>query len=291
MGNGTLARLGEAISGRLGAVELTERMTSIPVYEEGRPFRAEDQDQRVVILESSPEVELAGIGPGDKITYAFGGLFGEEVTFEVIGIARPSGFQFNPMPRVPFLSVPEHIKPTTYEMTIDVDETSLPLLRSRIEKLPGTAVFDVDEINKTIVSVVKQLAVLPFVIGAICLIVAVVVSGNSVALSTMERRSDIAILKTLGMQRERVLAMLIGESILLGLVSGVIGVMLSWVLLRLTMMLTYAMNGAEGMFSVSFPALGIAALFLMCPAIAGLAALVTAWPASAQKPLHLIREN
>jgi hypothetical protein len=47
--------------------------------------------------------------------------------------------------------------------------------------------------------------------------------------------------------------MLNGESNLLGLVSSVIGMLLSRALLRQTMMLTYAMNGAEGMFSVSFP--------------------------------------
>ncbi|MCZ7544294.1 MAG: ABC transporter permease [Anaerolineae bacterium] len=108
-----------------------------------------------------------------------------------------------------------------------------------------------------------------------------VVIANSVALSTMERRREIAIMKSVGLQRERVLAMLLLENGVLGLIGGLIGVGIGLVAL---VMLTAAV-GLAGVVPYG------SALLLMglCILVALVAATTTAWGASGEKPLNVLR--
>ncbi len=61
-------------------------------------------------------------------------------------------------------------------------------------------------------------------VAVLGLIVGGVVIANSVALTTMERRREIAVMKSVGLQRERVLFMILLENGILGLIGGLIGV-------------------------------------------------------------------
>jgi putative ABC transport system permease protein len=89
-------------------------------------------------------------------------------------------------------------------------------------------------------------------------------------------------MKAIGLQRERVLGMLLLEYSLMGTISGLIGIGLgggiSLVLLRVLF----------GQSSV-FPYLTALGLMGLCVIVAVLAAVVTAWGASGAKPLNVLR--
>jgi putative ABC transport system permease protein len=109
-----------------------------------------------------------------------------------------------------------------------------------------------------------------------------------VALTTMERRREIAIMKAVGLQRERVLGMLLLENALMGLIGGLIGVGIGLVAL---MLLQANMQAAAGnAIQLNFVPYGPAFILMgLCILVALVAALATAWGASGEKPLNVLR--
>ena len=112
-------------------------------------------------------------------------------------------------------------------------------------------------------------------------IVGGVVIANSVALTTMERRREIAVMKSVGLQRERVLAMILLENGILGLIGGLIGVGFGLVAL-----IIFATTSQVPLSALPY---GTALLLMgLCIAVALIAALSSAWSASLKfcmKPL------
>ena len=64
------------------------------------------------------------------------------------------------------------------------------------------------------------------VVGAAFVTILMIV-GNTMALSVRERTREIGVLKTLGFSGPRILAMVLGESVLLALLGGVPGLILA----------------------------------------------------------------
>ena len=63
------------------------------------------------------------------------------------------------------------------------------------------------------------------VLGTIFLVV-----GNAIALTMRDRRKEIAVLKTLGFSQKRVLVIVIGESLTISILAGMLGTLLSYIL-------------------------------------------------------------
>jgi putative ABC transport system permease protein len=59
------------------------------------------------------------------------------------------------------------------------------------------------------------------------------VSGNTLAMSIRERTREVAVLRTLGFTRQRLLALCMGESVILALIGGMVGIFLAAVLMFL----------------------------------------------------------
>jgi len=58
------------------------------------------------------------------------------------------------------------------------------------------------------------------------------VCANTMAMSIRERTREVAVLRTLGFTRDRILRLLLSESIVISLIGGAIGVALGWVLIK-----------------------------------------------------------
>ena len=61
-------------------------------------------------------------------------------------------------------------------------------------------------------------------IGLLVVFALTLVAGNAMAMSMRERTTEIAVLKAIGFQRWLVLVMVLGESMLISLVGGTVGV-------------------------------------------------------------------
>ena len=93
--------------------------------------------------------------------------------------------------------------------------------------------IDVQFIDGLIGRLIDQFAAIPTIVGLLSLLAAAAIMANTVALSTLERRRQIGILKAIGLKSRRVLQVMFIESSLVGLLSAALGIGLSALLISL----------------------------------------------------------
>ena len=103
-----------------------------------------------------------------------------------------------------------------------------------------------------------------------------IVSGNTLAMSIRERTREVAVLRTLGFTRQRLLALCMGESVILALIGGIVGIFLATLLMFLVG--KSPLPGLPAAMKVTLP---IACLALLAAALVGfISAVVPAYSAS-----------
>ncbi len=110
------------------------------------------------------------------------------------------------------------------------------------------------------VSMLGNVKLLLTSIGAVIVLVILLIAGNTMAMAARERITEIAVFRTLGFRRSTILALVLGESVLIALTGGVSGILLFVVAmppLRHQLMLT--------------PMLPLAATFHVYPEVLALA--------------------
>lgn len=268
---------------------LTARDSTVQVampMHAGRELGTADAGKAVIVFTDSTDVENAGLQVGDKLTYAFGeGESVERVTFELVGIAQKpvvasvtagSGIY------IPSGMLPRAIRPAQIQVTATVAQDHVDELRSALSSVHGAFMLETAVIGKLIASLLATFRAFPTMVALLGLVVGGVVIANSVALTTMERRREIAVMKSVGLQRERVLGMLLLENGLMGLAGGAIGVSLG-----LTMVTILLNTG--GTPAGELPYGTAILLMLVAVAISLIAATTTAWRASGEQPLNVLR--
>jgi putative ABC transport system permease protein len=98
------------------------------------------------------------------------------------------------------------------------------------------------------------------------------VSGNTMAMTIRERTREVAVLKTLGFTKGRILSLYVGEAITISLIGGLIGSLAATGLLAAISKLSFA-----SFFGLPKPTLGILAVALLVAALVGF--LSTIFPA------------
>jgi ABC-type antimicrobial peptide transport system permease subunit len=279
VGESEMASL-EALTGR--EVNLA---SATPIIE-GRDFTEADAGNPVILFTNSTGVEDAQLRVGDKLTYAFGeGPDAQQITFELVGIAqRPTvtSLAGGNGSLIPSGALPQSIAPSTIQVLANVDENSISELRRNLGSVPGTFLLETAVFTELITSLLATFTAFPTMVALLGLIVGGVVIANSVALTTMERRREIAVMKAVGLQRERVLGMLLLENGLMGLIGGLIGVGLG---LGMLVLLLSISGSATGVIPYGTALL----LMLLCILVALVAAMTSAWGASGEKPLNVLR--
>lgn len=254
----------------------------------GRALTPDDADEPRIIYANTPVLEGLGISEGDRVTYRISnqGLFGsssEDVTFEVAGMAVAEVIAIAGSGNyAPTSAFPENINPTSISISADVTDERLSELRLELSEVAGVFVLETAILTTLITGLLAQFTAFPTLVAILGLIVGGVVIANSVALATMERRNEIAVMKSVGLQRERVLGMLLLENGILGLIGGFIGVGIA-----LNFVVVLAVTTGSGFTSIPW---GTALLLmLLCVIVAIIAALTSAWTASGEKPLTVLR--
>jgi ABC-type antimicrobial peptide transport system permease subunit len=166
----------------------------------------------------------------------------------------------------------------------DVKEDNIRDVRRSLSKIPGTFALETRFLNDLINRLVDQFTSFPILVAGLALVTGGVVIANSVALSTLERRREIGVMKAIGLQRERVLGMLLLENGLMGIVGGLIGVGISFI--GIVLLLSQMFKDQLGNTIPYFTAFSLMGL---CIGISLLAAIFSVWGASGEKPLNILR--
>jgi putative ABC transport system permease protein len=104
------------------------------------------------------------------------------------------------------------------------------------------------------------------VLGLIVVISIGLVAANTAAMSIRERRSEIAVMRSMGFGTRLILAMLVGESVIVGLVGGLLGCGSAYLLLKLV---SVGGRGVTPLGDITVPAI-VVAESLVVAAIIGL---------------------
>jgi putative ABC transport system permease protein len=257
------------------------------VFLSGRQLTTDDE-RGIVLTESSLITDL-GLRAGDTIVYNYstGGFLGigartNEVRYTIVGIRQqPTDFSLGQATNYALLSsIPDDLAPNSIGIVGSIPPDQIAPLRRAIASIPQTFLIETEVFVRLLEALLGQFTAFPLLVALLGLVVGGVVIANSVALSTMERRREIAVMKSIGLQRERVLGMLLIENAILGLVGGLVGVGLGVV--GLIVLLQGQIDAA-----INWPM--VLLLMALCVGVALSAALTTAWGASGEKPLNVLR--
>jgi ABC-type antimicrobial peptide transport system permease subunit len=271
----------ESIDGRV-----LDQLPPDETVDRGRTLTPADAGQPVIVITENNAIRAAQIDVGDRLLYTTGeGRDAQEIAFEVVGIKAQGLISggLNAMTYAPLDAFPSGVSPSTVQVVVDIDEAQISALRRQLaDEARGAFVLETAVFTELITALLGTFTAFPTMVALLGLIVGGVVIANSVALTTMERRREIAIMKSVGLQRERVLFMILLENGILGLIGGLIGVGIGLVGLIISV-------SVSGIPTTTLPYGTALVLMLICVGVALVAALTTAWGASGEKPLNVLR--
>jgi putative ABC transport system permease protein len=239
-----------------------------------------------IVLQAAEETEWLALTVGDTLTLSFDRQ--DERTVVIAGlIAKPPsntvmvslGDEWASVASDNVLPAGTMPMPSTY--VVDVEKEKMDAALARLSELPKTFALEVTQLNELVDRMFRQLSALPLIVAVLALFAGGVIVANTVSLATLERKRQIGIMKAIGLRSRDVLRLLLLENGLIGLAGGVLGAGLGAV--------GVAITGLVADDAGSFPFLTLAALILLALGIALIATLVTAYGASREKPLIVLR--
>ncbi len=254
---------------------------------EGRFLGPEDAGQPHLVIPYLPELEAHGVHVGSHFTFRLGR--GQQ-TFEVVGIVAPDTgaglipFSLNDYAMQAPLDMLGANSAIPFDFVIaDVEPEAVNEVMATIGAVPGLFVFDVTIFDSMISRLLYQLAALPLLVAGLSLFAATALIATTVALATLERRRQIAMLKAIGVSRWQALGQLLAENGLIGVVGGVVSLLPTLLILALVPSLT------QGLVRLPLPVDLVLLMLALSVVITIAATMVTAWSTSGEKPLAVLR--
>ena len=199
----------------------------------GRMLTLEDAGQNLVVL----PLEMANrlqIAVGSRVSVEIDESY--ELELEVVGLidsATAFAGDSGSGAFIPADVLRASPGPTFKFYTYQVPPDQLNRALAELSSVIFAFAIDVKFIDGLIARLIDQFAAIPTIVGILSLFAAAVIMANTVALSTLERRRQIGILKAIGLKSGRVLRIMLIESSLIGLLSAVIGIGLSALIISL----------------------------------------------------------
>ncbi|MCM3877881.1 MAG: ABC transporter permease [Thermoanaerobaculia bacterium] len=102
-----------------------------------------------------------------------------------------------------------------------------PMIDALFENSPHPTKTETENAFRNgMVSMLGNVKLLMTSIGAVIAAVILLIAGNTMAMVARERITEIAVFRTLGFQKSTILALVLGESVLIALASGVLGILI-----------------------------------------------------------------
>ena len=257
-------------------------------YEVGEGRDITPQDEASVVVQESSATMWLQLEVGDTLTLGFSD--GQEVDVTIAGIIPEPAFgganvtvgtgaAANAI--VSDSAIPEGFMPNPAPFVVDVEDEQVDEVAAAFADIPGVFVFEVSELQELLERILQQLTALPLIVAILALFASSIIIANTVSLATLERRRQIGIMKAIGMQSGNVLRLLLIENGLVGLLGGLIGTGIGTIGILTTGILTENFD--------SFPLLTLVILVILAVAISLGATMITAYGASREKPLIVLR--
>ena len=228
---------------------------------------------------AAAEVMDKGVGDTLRIT---------STTYRIVGIYE-TGDAFEDSAALLRLEDAQNLLGKERQVSLFYIRLKEPNLRARLEervarqwpdlKLSGTSEFA----DKQSMQAMMQGFV--WVIGGLAIVIGGVGMLNAQLMAVYERTREIGVLRATGWNRGRVLGMILGESVLVCLAGGVLGIFMGWLLLVLLSKFTVLMGTRTG--NIHPGLIGQAMLVVLVLGLVG--GLYPAWRASRLPPVEALR--
>ncbi len=254
---------------------------------DGRFLGPDDAGKPNIVVPYVPELDVLGVKVGSKFTYGRGSQQSWR-TFDVVGIVAPDTsasvipFSLSDGSAQAPLDMVNSDMPFDF-IIADVKPEALSDVMALVATTPGSLVFDVGIFDSLISRILNQLAALPLLIAGLSLFAATALIATTVSLATMERRRQIGMLKAIGVGRWQVLGQLLLENGLVGITGGLIS------LLPTVLILLAVPALSQGIVTLPAPTDLMLAMLVLSVLVTLAATLLTAWTASEEKPLSVLR--
>lgn len=227
---GVLGTASESTSVRVSGIDPTSALFD-PVREGLRAGEFLSGDGRGQILIGQRLADELGVGVGDRINLAVGNPDGlpEEGQFTIVGLIN-TGFPGIDNANV-FLSLAQaqaitgsgNRASTVRILLNDVADTDKVVAALQI---PGITTLDWKALNEFIMTTMETGTAIYAILYAIVFLVVAVIIANTLLMSVFERTREMGILAALGMKGRQIMAMLLFEATILGLIGSLFGMIM-----------------------------------------------------------------
>jgi ABC-type antimicrobial peptide transport system permease subunit len=282
---------------------LSERadLASLPDYEmkAGRSLQPGDEGEPRVLLRDSVSVAMLGIEAGDRLLFRFyNGLSQADDVFlmlRVVGIISLQSERTGLEDAGNLLIVPPGtlseagVQPQSVISMVMVDQSDPTAMRRAKNAVTdirgGVLAVEVSALTEFLENLLNQLKAIPTLVAWLALMAGTAIIANTVALAAQERRREIGVMKAVGLKGWRVLGLLMVENGLIGLLAGLIGAGVGF--LVTVIIVLASQDPSELKNTIVFSTMGW--LVLMSIGVAMGAAALSAWSAAAEKPMNVLR--
>lgn len=147
----------------------------------------------------------------------------------------------------------------------------------------------VGEIMSTVSTIISAITYILIAFVGVSLIVSSIMIGIITYISVIERTKEIGVLRSVGASKRDVKRVFTAENFIIGLVSGVFGILIS---LILTIPINIVLNHYTGLGAIAtLPVLGAVILVLISIFLTWIAGLIPARAAAKKDPVIALREN
>ncbi|MFQ5875496.1 MAG: ABC transporter permease [Dehalococcoidia bacterium] len=171
-----------------------------------------------------------------------------------------------------------------YEVKLKRIDRAEEVIEEIERRFPQVSVSKSAEFAERTPDIQTMRSIIP-VLSSIAIIVGGVGMMNTMLMSVFERTREIGVFRALGWRRGRILWMILRESLALGLMGGLLGIVLGVGMIKAIERLPAVSSLLRGMFSLSL----FAQALLIALALGAIGGLYPAWRASKLKPIEALR--
>jgi len=200
------------------------------ILKTGRNLQVKDAGSNLVILNAELQMAPVNLRIGDTITV-------QSADGNTVKLLKVVGFYDNSTPSgnpnfAGMLADSKIVEQLGRSLTLEVfslkvDADHVPALRkSLLQAVPAAVILSVVDIDTFVNQVLNNLIIMLTTVASLAMIAGLIIIANAVALAMLERRREIGILKSVGHTSRSILATVLIENGLVGLLGSLVAMLL-----------------------------------------------------------------